>query len=137
MAATPDQEPVFSAEDAARIHAALDELPAEQREVLVLRFLEELSYEEIGGIVGCPLGTVRSRLARARAQLLSALNDPLLVTSALDAGADDYLTRPVPSRVLLAHIRNLTRRHQVETNRSSMLRQVNSANQANIHPDSR
>ena len=69
--------------------------------------------------------------------VLSALNDPLLVTSALDAGADDYLTRPVPSRVLLAHIRNLTRRHQVETNRSSMLRQVNSANQANIHPDSR
>src|SRR5437764_139096 len=36
----------FSAEDAAKIHAALDELPSSQREVLVLRFLEEMSYEE-------------------------------------------------------------------------------------------
>jgi RNA polymerase sigma-70 factor, ECF subfamily len=52
----------FSAEDAARIHAALDELPPEQREVLVLRFLEEMSYEEIARVVGCQLGTVRSRI---------------------------------------------------------------------------
>ena len=49
------------AQYAMRIHAALDRLPAEQREVLVLRFLEELSYEEIGLVVGAPLGTVRSR----------------------------------------------------------------------------
>src|SRR6185295_14160728 len=41
VAAEP--EPVFSPEDASRIHAALDQLPSEQREVLVLRFLEELS----------------------------------------------------------------------------------------------
>ena len=52
----------FSAEDAARIHAALDELPPEQREVLVLRFLEDMSYEQIARVVGCQLGTVRSRL---------------------------------------------------------------------------
>ena len=52
----------FSAEDAARIHAALDRLPPEQREVLVLRFLEDLSYEQIAGVVGCQLGTVRSRI---------------------------------------------------------------------------
>jgi len=52
----------FTAEDAARIHAALDRLPDDQREVLVLRFLEEMSYEEIARVVGCQLGTVRSRL---------------------------------------------------------------------------
>jgi len=52
----------FSAEDAARIHAALDRLPPEQREVLVLRFLEDLSYEQIASVVGCQLGTVRSRI---------------------------------------------------------------------------
>jgi RNA polymerase sigma-70 factor (ECF subfamily) len=53
---------LFTAEDAARIHAALDRLPEDQREVLVLRFLEEMSYEEIARVVGCQLGTVRSRL---------------------------------------------------------------------------
>jgi RNA polymerase sigma-70 factor, ECF subfamily len=52
----------FSPEDAERIHAALDQLPAEQREVLVLRFLEEMTYEQIASVVGCQLGTVRSRI---------------------------------------------------------------------------
>lgn len=55
-------EEEFSAEDAARIHAALGQLPPEQREVLVLRFLEDMSYEQIAGVVGCQLGTVRSRI---------------------------------------------------------------------------
>ncbi len=64
----------FTAEDAAGIHAALDELPAEQREVLMLRFLEELSYEEIAQIVGCQLGTVRSRLHNGKRALRRALS---------------------------------------------------------------
>lgn len=75
-ASTPDVEWIaekedgaFSAEDAVRIHAALDRLEPAQREVLVLRFLEELSYEEIGQIVECPLGTVRSRIHYAKAAL--------------------------------------------------------------------
>lgn len=42
--------------------------------------------------------------------VLSALNNPGMVASALDAGADDYLIKPVPSSILLAHIRNLARR---------------------------
>jgi RNA polymerase sigma-70 factor, ECF subfamily len=58
----PDDAESFTAEDAARIHAALDRLPAEQREVLVLRFLEEMSYDEIARVVGCRPGTVRSRI---------------------------------------------------------------------------
>jgi RNA polymerase sigma factor (sigma-70 family) len=47
----------------------LAQLPQEQREVLVLRELEEMSYSEIAGLTGAPIGTVMSRLARARAAL--------------------------------------------------------------------
>jgi RNA polymerase sigma-70 factor (ECF subfamily) len=46
---------------------ALDSLPEEWRETLWLREVEDLSYEEIARVLDCPLGTVRSRLARARA----------------------------------------------------------------------
>jgi RNA polymerase sigma-70 factor (ECF subfamily) len=63
------EEPTFSPEEAARIHAALDELEPAQREVLVLRFLEEMNYVEIGEIVGCPVGTIRSRIHYAKAHL--------------------------------------------------------------------
>jgi RNA polymerase sigma-70 factor (ECF subfamily) len=69
------EDDTFSAEDAARIHAALDRLEPAQREVLVLRFLEELSYEEIGQIVDCPLGTVRSRIHYAKAALQRLLKN--------------------------------------------------------------
>jgi RNA polymerase sigma-70 factor (ECF subfamily) len=56
----------FSTEDAARVHEALDKLAPEYRDVLVLRFIEGLSYEQIAEVVGCPLGTVRSRLHYAK-----------------------------------------------------------------------
>ena len=42
--------------------------------------------------------------------ILSALNDPSMIASVLDAGADDYLTKPTPSRVLVAHIKRLVHR---------------------------
>ena len=42
--------------------------------------------------------------------VLSALNNPGMIASALDAGADDYLIKPVPSSILVAHIKNLARR---------------------------
>ena len=50
--------------------------------------------------------------------VLSALNDPSMVASVLDAGADDYLTKPTPSRVLVAHINRLIKRN--ETNKSEI-----------------
>jgi len=55
---------------------ALRELPEEYREAIVLRELEELSYKEIAGIAGVPIGTVMSRLARARDRLRSLLCPP-------------------------------------------------------------
>ena len=57
------------AEDAELIRKAMEELPAEFREILALRHQEGLSYKEIGEIVKIPAGTVMSRLARARAKL--------------------------------------------------------------------
>ena len=56
-------------EDADLIKEAMDELPAEFREILVLRHQEGLSYKEIADIAQIPPGTVMSRLARARAKL--------------------------------------------------------------------
>jgi len=53
---------------------ALAKLPEEWRTCLLLREVDSFSYEEIAQIVECPVGTVRSRLARARAQLLVSLH---------------------------------------------------------------
>ena len=52
---------------------ALDQLPIEFREVIVLRELEGLSYKEISDVAGVPVGTVMSRLSRARQRLQEAL----------------------------------------------------------------
>ena len=57
------------AEDAELIKNAMDGLPAEFREILILRHQENLSYNEIGDILKIPIGTVMSRLARARGKL--------------------------------------------------------------------
>ena len=60
---------------AARIHAALDALPFDQKSALVLREIDGLSYEEIGYSLGVAVGTVKSRLARARGALRGHLRD--------------------------------------------------------------
>ncbi len=56
------------------VRAAIEALPEPFRETLVLRELEELSYREIADVVGAPIGTVMSRLARARKMLVTALS---------------------------------------------------------------
>jgi RNA polymerase sigma-70 factor (ECF subfamily) len=62
-----------SATTAESVREGLNQLPVEYREVLVLRELEGLSYKEIAHVAGVPIGTVMSRLARGRRQLLVAL----------------------------------------------------------------
>jgi len=57
----------------AHLQRALDGLPPEFREVIVLREIQGLSYREISDVVGVPIGTVMSRLARGRRRLASAL----------------------------------------------------------------
>lgn len=71
--AEAEAEPSFRDEDAAAIHRALDQIDARHREVLVLHFLEELSVAEVAVIVGCPEGTVKSRLFHAKKALKDAL----------------------------------------------------------------
>ena len=70
------EELVLQNTDRQLLRQALEELPVEFREVIVLRELEDLSYKEIASIVGVPLGTVMSRLARARHRLQESLTQP-------------------------------------------------------------
>jgi len=55
------------------LRTCIEQLPVRYREVIILRELEELSYREISGVVSVPIGTVMSRLARARTRLLRCL----------------------------------------------------------------
>jgi RNA polymerase sigma-70 factor (ECF subfamily) len=71
-----EQHPETDVIDAAAresLHQALDQLPLEFREAIVLRELEGMSYKEIGEVTGVPVGTVMSRLSRARQRLQRAL----------------------------------------------------------------
>lgn len=71
------EEELVRRADAERLRCALAALPAEFREVLVLREFEELSYRAIAEVSGIPIGTVMSRLARARTRLQMALAAPV------------------------------------------------------------
>jgi RNA polymerase sigma factor (sigma-70 family) len=71
------------AERAELVRESLAELPAEYREILVLRELEHLSYREIATIAAIPLGTVMSRLSRARQRLQQSLCQPERIETGL------------------------------------------------------
>jgi RNA polymerase sigma-70 factor (ECF subfamily) len=60
---------------AKEIQAALEQLPEEHQTVVVLADVEELSYKEIAEVIGCPIGTVMSRLHRARKALQERLSE--------------------------------------------------------------
>ena len=72
VAAGPDA-PLVASEERTLLRQALAELPDEFREAIVLRELEGLSYREIAAVTGAPIGTVMSRLARARERLHESL----------------------------------------------------------------
>jgi RNA polymerase sigma factor (sigma-70 family) len=76
----PDPSPLqdramISEEERRRVHTAIAALPLQFREALVLREFHDLSYRDIADIVGAPVGTVMSRLARARERLASDLDE--------------------------------------------------------------
>jgi len=70
----------------AQVRTAVSELPVEFREAIVLCQLEELSYEEAARLLGCPVGTIRSRLHRGRALLLAKLEMLRQVPKRANAG---------------------------------------------------
>jgi RNA polymerase sigma-70 factor (ECF subfamily) len=67
---------VLESADADRLREALEALPSEFREAIILRELEGMSYKEIAELTGVPTGTVMSRLARARQRLQHQLVHP-------------------------------------------------------------
>jgi RNA polymerase sigma factor (sigma-70 family) len=75
--------------DGQLLNHALEELPAAFREVLVLLELEGLSYKEIAEILGIPIGTVMSRLARARHRLRELLSGHFSNTEALESKSEN------------------------------------------------
>jgi RNA polymerase sigma-70 factor, ECF subfamily len=71
-------ESVLAAKEiAAAVNAAMEALPEDLRQAVTLREIEGLSYEEISGVMGCPIGTVRSRIFRAR-EAISTRVRPML-----------------------------------------------------------
>lgn len=77
MQAPPPDAGMIAAADAAAVEAALASLPLPFREVLVMREINELSYREIAEATSVPIGTIMSRLARARKLMLAALKDEM------------------------------------------------------------
>ena len=70
----PDAE-LLAKIERARVQTALKKLPQNLREIVVLREFEDLSYQEISEVVGVPVGTVMSRLSRARERLKALLTE--------------------------------------------------------------
>lgn len=76
--ARPAEEAAAAKEHARLLREAVASLDEDAREVIVLREFQDLSYEEIAAAVGCPVGTVRSRLFRAREELRRRLDGKVL-----------------------------------------------------------
>jgi RNA polymerase sigma-70 factor, ECF subfamily len=73
--------------EAEQVRAAIQELPTDFREIILLREYEDLSYQEIASVLDCPVGTVMSRLGRARAKLRVLLSTTLKRSDRPERGA--------------------------------------------------
>ena len=80
---------------AEEIERAFDELSDDARAMVLLADVEELSYKEIAEVVGCPIGTVMSRLHRARKQLQQSLQRHAVQLGIIPA-EDDAQDEPIP-----------------------------------------
>lgn len=76
---TPDAQ-LLSKQIAYAVNEAVEALPEELRTAITLREIEGMSYEEIANVMGCPIGTVRSRIFRAREAIAAKLR-PILGTA--------------------------------------------------------
>ena len=72
-------ETIFAGEQRNEVMAALDKLSEDHKEILILRYYDDLSYSEIADVLQVKLGTVMSRLSRARVRLLDVVQDSDLV----------------------------------------------------------
>jgi RNA polymerase sigma-70 factor (ECF subfamily) len=91
-AAAPAGDPELQAvrtDQRAAVLAALEQLPADQRAALVLVDMEGYPVEEVGRILGCPTGTVKSRCARGRRRLAELLRETGVTGTAEPPGASD------------------------------------------------
>jgi RNA polymerase sigma-70 factor, ECF subfamily len=89
----------------AEVQRALDELPDEFRLAVVLSDVEELSYKEIADAMGCPIGTVMSRLHRGRRMLQKTLREHAIAMGILSEGANDARPRDEAPADLAAYRR--------------------------------
>jgi RNA polymerase sigma-70 factor (ECF subfamily) len=78
---TSPEKMILQQQDRTTIRRLVEELPEPFREAIVLREINDLSYKEIAEVAGVPVGTVMSRLARARAMLRSAWNAAEMATA--------------------------------------------------------
>jgi RNA polymerase sigma-70 factor (ECF subfamily) len=79
--------------EAEQVRAAIQELPVDFREIILLREYEDLSYQEIASVLDCPVGTVMSRLGRARAKLRVLLSTTLKGSDRPERGAQHEALR--------------------------------------------
>ena len=79
LASTPPESMLLSKEIATTVNATIEQLPEELRTAIQLREIEGMSYEDIARIMDCPIGTVHSRIFRAREAIAERLR-PLLDT---------------------------------------------------------
>jgi len=90
------EDEIYKEQRLGRLHAAIVDLPVEYREAIVLCELAELSYAETAAVLSCPIGTVRSRLHRAKALLATRLG-----TAATQAAAEPPRAEPAAGAPLL------------------------------------
>ena len=74
---------------AQEINRAFDALSEDARAMVLLADVEELSYKEIAEVMGCPIGTVMSRLHRARKQLQASLQEHAIQLGIIEADDDE------------------------------------------------
>lgn len=90
LVAGPTQHDGLHVQD---VQAALQKLPAEQREVLMLIGANGVSYEEASEIMGCAIGTIKSRLARGRVALAALIDGPALDDETVSRSRSPALTQ--------------------------------------------